>query len=274
MKSQPLHNFSLPDLKWAMNQPNHHRFRKPATQDADSDSESRRKDQLLEAGKSGAASSSSGHKSEKIEMQKAGNGSDSVAESSENKSTAPSGRSKILIRLRTKSQKPAEEVADAGAQNLNAEETEELVAKTWNLRPRRMVPKVSNAGVGGVKIAGPAAQAIKTQRPGVTRSRNPTDGKAAKKKEKKLKFSISLSREEIEEDIFAMTGSRPSRRPKKRAKNVQKQLDCVFPGLWLPSITCDSYRVPDAPAKKGKSYLLAGRACRDKRVTNFAADQV
>ncbi|MBA0553520.1 hypothetical protein Golob_012697, partial [Gossypium lobatum] len=87
----------------------------------------------------------------------------------------------------------------------------------------------------------------KTQRPESSRSRNATESKPAEKKAKKQKFSISLTREEIDEDIFAMTGSKASRRPKKRAKNVQKQLDCVFPGLWLSSITPDSYRVPEPP---------------------------
>lgn len=48
------------------------------------------------------------------------------------------------------------------------------------------------------------------------------------KKEKKQKFSILLTHEEIENDIFLMTGGRPSRRPRKRAKTVQKQLDARF----------------------------------------------
>ncbi|KAJ8455988.1 hypothetical protein OPV22_026709 [Ensete ventricosum] len=59
------------------------------------------------------------------------------------------------------------------------------------------------------------------------------------------KFSISLAREEIEEDIYSMTGCRPPRRPRKRAKVIQKQLDSLFPGSWLSYITPDSYRLPD-----------------------------
>ncbi|XP_050230225.1 proline-rich receptor-like protein kinase PERK7 [Mercurialis annua] len=69
-------------------------------------------------------------------------------------------------------------------------------------------------------------------------------------KKEKLKFWISLSREEIEEDIFIMTGSRPSRRPKKRPKNVQKALDNTFPGMWLVGTTADSYRLIDPPVKR------------------------
>ncbi|KAK3420731.1 hypothetical protein EUGRSUZ_J02648 [Eucalyptus grandis] len=42
------------------------------------------------------------------------------------------------------------------------------------------------------------------------------------RKEKKRKFWISLSKEEIEDDIFIMTGFRPAWRPRRRPKNEQK----------------------------------------------------
>ncbi|KAG0495077.1 hypothetical protein HPP92_006071 [Vanilla planifolia] len=50
---------------------------------------------------------------------------------------------------------------------------------------------------------------------------------------------------EIDEDVFALTGSRPRRRPKKRPRIVQRQLDAIFPGLWLSEITPESYRVQE-----------------------------
>ncbi|KAK4421277.1 hypothetical protein Salat_2078200 [Sesamum alatum] len=59
----------------------------------------------------------------------------------------------------------------------------------------------------------------------------------------KRKVWISLSREEIEEDVYALTGGRPARRPRRWPKNVQKQLDNVFPGLYLVGVAADSYRV-------------------------------
>ncbi|PKA54114.1 hypothetical protein AXF42_Ash018124 [Apostasia shenzhenica] len=62
-------------------------------------------------------------------------------------------------------------------------------------------------------------------------------------KPERPKFYVSLSREEIEEDFFAFIGLKPSRRPKKRARIVQRQLDSIFPGLWLSEVTVDSYRV-------------------------------
>lgn len=58
-------------------------------------------------------------------------------------------------------------------------------------------------------------------------------------------FAVALDEEEIEEDVYALTGARPRRRPRKRARVVQRQLDSLFPGLWLTEITADAYRVPD-----------------------------
>ncbi|KAK9056442.1 hypothetical protein SSX86_023803 [Deinandra increscens subsp. villosa] len=42
---------------------------------------------------------------------------------------------------------------------------------------------------------------------------------------RKRRLWISLSKEEIEEDVFAFTGSRPARRPKKKNRIAQKQVD-------------------------------------------------
>ncbi|KFK26684.1 hypothetical protein AALP_AA8G279800 [Arabis alpina] len=60
----------------------------------------------------------------------------------------------------------------------------------------------------------------------------------------KLKFSVSLLKEEIEEDFFGLIGKKPPRRPKKRPRIVQKKLNTIFPGLWLSEeVTMDSYNV-------------------------------
>ncbi|KAK8565948.1 hypothetical protein V6N12_059492 [Hibiscus sabdariffa] len=204
LKSQPLHNFQLHDLKWAMNHPSNHRLRK---------------------------SSDSFHKSPQR------GDTDSESDNNRRKNPVCEAPSENLTRK-----------SERKFINGSAEDIEELVPKTWNLRPRKPISKPTNNNGSATKIGGPA-QENRTHRSEATRSRNITEPKPAEKKEKKQKFSISLSREEIDEDIFAMTGSKASRRPKKRAKNVQKQLDCVFPGLWLASITPDCYRVSDANVK-------------------------
>ncbi|XP_074587451.1 uncharacterized protein LOC141843289 [Curcuma longa] len=58
-------------------------------------------------------------------------------------------------------------------------------------------------------------------------------------------FSVTLTREEIDEDIYAVTGYRARRRPRRRPRVVQKQLDLLFPGSWLSEITYESYKVTD-----------------------------
>uniref|UniRef100_A0ACD5T7N6 Uncharacterized protein n=1 Tax=Avena sativa TaxID=4498 RepID=A0ACD5T7N6_AVESA len=65
------------------------------------------------------------------------------------------------------------------------------------------------------------------------------------RRRKRAPFSVALSPEEIEEDIYSLTGGRPRRRPRKRPRAVQRQLDSLFPGLWLTEITADDYKVPD-----------------------------
>ncbi|XP_020587282.1 uncharacterized protein LOC110029340 [Phalaenopsis equestris] len=59
------------------------------------------------------------------------------------------------------------------------------------------------------------------------------------------KISISLSRKEIEEDFYTLTGLPPCRRAKKRPRAIKKQLDQLLPGSLLPSITPSKYDVPD-----------------------------
>jgi len=46
--------------------------------------------------------------------------------------------------------------------------------------------------------------------------------------EEKTKFSVSLSKEEVEHDFLALLGNRPPRRPKKRPRIVQKNLDVII----------------------------------------------
>lgn len=201
-----------------------------------------------------------------------------VIEKPEGKSTASDAKSKILIRLRTKNKSDSDAAPDnedgdhiadtalapiptpapateEAPDQTSAEgpatvevEVREPAPKTWNLRPRKPASKPPK-GNGGA----PAKQVTKKRPPTrtestrteSTRSRKATETKVSEKKETKPRISIPLSKEAIEEDILFFTGSKPARRPKKRAKNVQKQLDNVFPGLWLSSITPESYQVND-----------------------------
>ncbi|KAL8062399.1 hypothetical protein ABFX02_02G144600 [Erythranthe guttata] len=142
--------------------------------------------------------------------------------------------------------------------------------KIWNLRPRKTTPfKKSSStrsgknatvaavggggadkGGGGNKVSGSMPERNKAggndnQTPppppkneggaAAAEEKKADGGGEVKKKEihKKPTLTIALTKREIEEDIYALTGAKPARRPRKRPKNVQKQLDMVFPGLWL-----------------------------------------
>ncbi|KAJ9147678.1 hypothetical protein P3X46_029811 [Hevea brasiliensis] len=140
------------------------------------------------------------------------------------------------------------------------QEEEEGNSRPWKLRPRKGILAAKNGGELKEAVMmhvneqrerenTPQLQPKSMRLRGLVESTGGGGGVCLEKKEKR-KFWIALSREEIEEDIFALTGSRPARRPRKRPKNVQKLLDNVFPGLWLVGTTADSYRVADPPVKR------------------------
>ncbi|KAF7132153.1 hypothetical protein RHSIM_Rhsim09G0105900 [Rhododendron simsii] len=139
-------------------------------------------------------------------------------------------------------------------------------ARPWNLRTRRAgckAPNGINGAAGGGGVSGGCGGGVnggvgKGLRVGERREANFSPlrhesesprlaGDFDGEKRERSRFSVSLSRREIEEDFRALTGNRPPRRPKKRPKIVQKELDILFPGLWLTEVTADMYKVPDAP---------------------------
>ncbi|KAL7001119.1 hypothetical protein U1Q18_002272 [Sarracenia purpurea var. burkii] len=159
----------------------------------------------------------------------------------------------------------------AAAVSATAEAAE--VVRPWNLRTRRAACKAPKANgmngpiggggdIGGVSVNGGVAKSTKVDERKSNfsslriESKSPRlrhDGTASAVeaptggKRERPKFSVSLSRKEIEEDFRELTGHRPHRRPKKRPKIVQKELDSLFPGLWLTEVTFDAYKVLDAP---------------------------
>lgn len=89
--------------------------------------------------------------------------------------------------------------------------------RPWNLRTRRAACKAPAAGAGesgkGLRIE---------EKPAM---RTPNGGAVKSPKLRKMKFSLGLSKEEIEEDFMKLLGHRPPRRPKKRPRNVQKHVE-------------------------------------------------
>ncbi|KAG8077593.1 hypothetical protein GUJ93_ZPchr0007g4329 [Zizania palustris] len=100
------------------------------------------------------------------------------------------------------------------------------ITRPWNLRERK--GRSSGRGSTSASPPTPWAREAETARSG-----------------ERAPFSLALGAEEIEEDIYALTGGRPRRRPRKRPRVVQRLLDSLFPGLWLTEITADAYKVPD-----------------------------
>ncbi|GJR71339.1 RNA-directed DNA polymerase, eukaryota [Tanacetum coccineum] len=179
-KSQPLHNFSLPHLKWK-----NHRTSPPRHP-------SRRPSPL--------------HKQSPIQSDH-----ESADVTNQRKRTSSSSSNKICIKL----------VSTSASEAL---EDDESLQKTWNLRPRRPPMNHNVTKIGSSSV---------TENKSVGNKEVVTENNKAGVNDDKQKFAIALTRDEIEEDIFMLTGMKPARRPKKRPRTVQKQLDTLFPGLWL-----------------------------------------
>ncbi|KAK9063730.1 hypothetical protein SSX86_017602 [Deinandra increscens subsp. villosa] len=71
------------------------------------------------------------------------------------------------------------------------------------------------------------------------------NGGIERREKARAKFSVPLSRREMEKDFEDMGERRLPRKPKKRPKIVQNRLDTLFPGLWLTEIHADLYRVSE-----------------------------
>ncbi|KAL5976767.1 hypothetical protein ACLOJK_021100 [Asimina triloba] len=74
------------------------------------------------------------------------------------------------------------------------------------------------------------------------------------------KFFLSLSCKEKEEDFMAMKGCKLPHRPKKRAKFIQKCLQAVSPGSWLPELSLDRYEVREKKNPKKLANTQNGRS--------------
>ncbi|XP_057762642.1 uncharacterized protein LOC130982618 [Arachis stenosperma] len=247
VKSQPLHNFSLPFLKWASKshtKPNH-RHRSPLSRDSsssqlpppadhDSEPETRRLGSRTVRYRFGFSSSHIAEKSHTEEQQQ-----------QEQQRQQTSGRAGNNV-TDDDDGGGGKRKREDGEEEAKGEGEELKVEKPWKLRPRKSAfPRGSGNGEAGAAVTGGPSSEPKS-----VRLREMADMQCQGDRKEKRKLWIALSKEEIEEDIFAITGSRPARRPEKRPKHVQKQLDCVFPGLWLVGATAEAYRVADAPAKR------------------------
>lgn len=200
-RGKPLHNFMLPCLKWGTQ-----RHLKCMKIPSDEGSPSRNN------------ATESEKKRSKI---------------SEQRFTGDEGigavREKLMLDLKTEADRMKDAILRKEKENNGGDEDEvEVVAsaaaareRTWNLRTRK--------GVGGGE-SGKGLLKIDEKKPNVSPSalRNGNSGVKLKgdgDSNEKVKFSLTLTKKEIEEDFMKMVGHRPPRRPKKRPRNVQRQMD-------------------------------------------------
>ncbi|CAL0300301.1 unnamed protein product [Lupinus luteus] len=251
-RSKPLHNFMLPCLKWGSQR--HLRCMKVPTDNGtdagDQRPPSSRKRELEQTVVNNARVRNA---KRRIHVDDDG-GIDAV-------------REKLMLDLKTEAHRMKDaifgkEVAEEnGDGNVAATSAEELVAsvgvRPWNLRTRRSACPEKGLKIEEKKSNFSSSSPLRTNNSnnnvGVVVTKSPKLRGTPEKMEK-VKFSVPLSKKEIEDDFMELLGHRPPRRPKKRTRIVQKQLDTLFPGLWLSEVTADSYKIPEAP-ETGKVYV-------------------
>ncbi|XP_028768246.1 uncharacterized protein LOC114733985 [Neltuma alba] len=272
-RSKPLHNFTLPCLKWGNQR--HLRCMKvtsdgaaaasPSTGDRRSpgmrfeNSTVTRKREL--AGEMKQQFPLSGRDSEKrMRISK------SRIDGCDGEDGIEAVREKIMFDLKTAADKMKDAILrkEAGEEENEVDEKEQeeppaasapssaaaaAEARPWNLRTRRAACKAPIADGSGkcLKIEEKKLNHSPPRTDNANGAKLPPKSRASPDKPERPKISVPLSKKEIEEDYMGMVGHRPPRRPKKRPRNVQKALDAVFPGLWLSEITLDTYKVPEAP---------------------------
>ncbi|EES01291.1 hypothetical protein BDA96_03G284000 [Sorghum bicolor] len=116
-------------------------------------------------------------------------------------------------------------------------------ARPWNLRDRKC-RRPTARGAAAAAAAAAALDASPTAWGDVAGAAEKARRSVVPYQER-APFAVALTAEEVEEDVYALTGARPRRRPRKRPRVVQRQLDSLFPGLWLTEITADAYKVPE-----------------------------
>lgn len=199
-RPKPLHNFNLPFLKWGAQR--HLRCSNASIKD-------------------GAGPSTSGDRRSSRPNSNESSGSEKriLVGNGEEEGIA-AVREKLMHDLKN----DADRIKDTILLREEQEETETL--KSWKHRTRQILskPPVNNSDHakrdfpspakfdGGVNVASRLRRNINSN------------------KTERQKFSVQLSRKEIDEDFMAMVGRQPRQRPTKRPKVVQKQLNvsCIF----------------------------------------------
>ncbi|ONI31446.1 hypothetical protein PRUPE_1G313700 [Prunus persica] len=278
-RTKPLHNFNLPwDLKWGNQK--HLRCMKVSSDAGGSTGEASAVDRRSSAQRLESSVMMTRRRESEFEKRRFRAPRPRI-ENDDAEEGIEAVREKLMFDLKTAADKMKdailreEEVAVAAADTDMAADGEDVEmaeegesspaaaaeVRPWNLRTRRAACKAPLCGGGakGLRIEEKKANysplrsegnnGVKSPRP-VRGASGSGSGSGPEKKEKekeRVKFAVSLTKKEIEEDFMVMLGHRPPRRPKKRPRNVQKQLDTLFPGMWLTEVSAETYKVPEFP---------------------------
>lgn len=211
-RSNPLHNFSLPHLKWGSQ-----RFLKCMKVSSSNSNNSSAIDHstLQRESKSyqfrARPNHSKGANFTKLSSPMKHSKQKPIKANNDRTDSIETMREKIMLDIREESKKLKFSIGDEGG------EEESAATRPWNLRTRRA-----------------ACKAPQDQRNSELGS---SSTKAMMKKEKnQTELYVSLSKEELEEDFAVMLGRLP-KRPKKRPRAVQKQLDVRIWNLNLQLIS-------------------------------------
>ncbi|PHT33388.1 hypothetical protein CQW23_25188 [Capsicum baccatum] len=231
-RSKPLHNFKLPcSLKWG-----NQRFLRCAKVDPTHLRRRRREGDgdggvmINHRGSNGMKKTEVGYGGVGVDVGVGGSGGgDGIA----------AVREKLMFDLQTEADKIKYAIFRDGLNGEDKEEEEKVVLPTPATAPASNMiasPSTVAAADGCRPENGSAALRLRSDFSGAGAGDFGTG-------EKRKSFSVTLNRKEIQEDFMEMVGHRPPRRPKKRAKFIQKNMDTLFPGLWLTEITPDLYKV-------------------------------
>ncbi|XP_039142656.1 uncharacterized protein LOC120280024 [Dioscorea cayenensis subsp. rotundata] len=122
--------------------------------------------------------------------------------------------------------------------------------RPWNLRTRRAacsapMEKDGEEVKNTESRSPPRMEKVGSGSLRTVRLRSEGGGEKAQKGGEMRRLIVPLSKEEIEEDYYAFKGSKPPRRPKKRPRVVQRQLESLYPAFWLSEVTLDMYKISD-----------------------------
>lgn len=206
-RSKQLHNFSLPYLKWG-NQRFLRCIKIPSNADEQSPTDHRSSGSELEKSDQFRFTSIPTYNSKPNPVRDPGlNPNIQMGFDDDSKNNnIEAVREKLLLDLRVEAKRLKVSILGEGAKDESSAEA----TRPWNLRSRRTA---SNFQTEQVKMN--------------------NELRSSPEKKERPKFSVSLSKQEIEEDFAAMVGTRPPRRPKKRSRTVQKQLDVRKLGFLL-----------------------------------------